>query len=246
MNPKNEEDNKVKLTILYDNHPSPSSRLKADWGFSCLIQGLEKTILFDTGANGSILQENMSHLEVSPTAIDFVFLSHFHHDHTGGLEKLINLNPHLEILLPASFPSTFKNSLRAKNILIREITSFQEICPQAYSTGIIEGWIKEQSLVLEVPSGLILMTGCAHPRIVNIISLVKQFFPKEITLLIGGFHLAGFSSREILQIIQVFRLQEVKRVAPAHCTGDEASSLLQQEYQENFLDVTVGKGFEIQ
>jgi|Deesub1362B_J571_1020462.scaffolds.fasta_scaffold00002_674 7,8-dihydropterin-6-yl-methyl-4-(beta-D-ribofuranosyl)aminobenzene 5'-phosphate synthase len=236
----------VKLTILYDNHPSDNQRLKPDWGFACLIQGLEKTILFDTGAKGEILLNNMRQLKLSPMQIECVFLSHHHSDHIGGLAKLIEANPHLKVYFPASFPEKDKNNWRQKEIDLQEITSSYKLCPQAISTGIIEGWIKEQSLVLEVPSGIIVITGCAHPRIVNIISWVKQHFSQPITLLIGGFHLAGFSPREILEIIQTFRLQGVKKVAPAHCTGEEATSLISQEYQQDFIRITVGQRLEIQ
>ena len=38
------------VTILYDNNRF-DSQLKTAWGFSCLIRGLEKTILFDTGGD---------------------------------------------------------------------------------------------------------------------------------------------------------------------------------------------------
>jgi len=236
----------VKLTVLYDNHPSPDKRLKADWGFACLVQGLEKNILFDTGAKGEILLHNMAQLGFSPQEIDGVFLSHHHMDHTGGLDRLLEVNPNLTLWLPASFPDKDKLAWRQQGATLHEITTPESICPHAFSTGIIEGWIKEQSLILEVNSGTIVLTGCAHPRIVNIISKVKQNFPQPITLLLGGFHLAGFSSREIVGIIQNFRLQEVKRVAPAHCTGEEAIELIAQEYQEDFIRISVGERIEIQ
>jgi len=42
------------ITILFDNNQF-DPRLKTVWGFSCLLRGLEKTIIFDTGGDGSIL-----------------------------------------------------------------------------------------------------------------------------------------------------------------------------------------------
>lgn len=235
----------VKLTILYDNHPSPGSGLKADWGFACLVQAPGKTILFDTGAKGDILLENMNQLGLSPREIDYVFLSHHHTDHTGGLVRLIEAHPSLTIFLPATFPEKDKLSWHRQGANLREITTAEQIDSHIFSTGIIEGWIKEQSLILETTSGIIVLTGCAHPRIVNILSRIKENYPRPITLLLGGFHLAGFSSREILGIIQNFRLQDVKRVAPAHCTGEEAIELIAQEYQQDFIRVTVGQRIEL-
>lgn len=44
----------VTLRVLYDNYACDNA-LKTDWGFSCLVRGIEKTILFDTGAKGDLL-----------------------------------------------------------------------------------------------------------------------------------------------------------------------------------------------
>ncbi|GAI83771.1 unnamed protein product [marine sediment metagenome] len=44
----------MKVTIIYDNEVAKEG-FKADWGFSCFIEAYGKKILFDTGANGSIL-----------------------------------------------------------------------------------------------------------------------------------------------------------------------------------------------
>ena len=54
----NQKADDLVLTILYDNY-NHNSELKSDWGFSCLIEGMDKTILFDSGTNGKILLENM-------------------------------------------------------------------------------------------------------------------------------------------------------------------------------------------
>ena len=37
----------ISVTILYDNYVF-TEVLKSDWGFSCIVKGMEKTILFDT------------------------------------------------------------------------------------------------------------------------------------------------------------------------------------------------------
>jgi len=73
----------MKITIIYDNETWEEG-LKADWGFSCLVEAYDKKILFDTGANGSILLHNMQRLNIDPTIIEEVFISHAH----GGLCQL--------------------------------------------------------------------------------------------------------------------------------------------------------------
>ena len=48
----------VEILVVYDNY-SCRSDLETAWGFSCLIRGMEKTILFDTGGSGALLMRNM-------------------------------------------------------------------------------------------------------------------------------------------------------------------------------------------
>jgi len=91
---------KVKITIIYDNDAEKG--LEADWGFSCLIEN-EKTILFDTGANGRILLGNMEKLGIKAEDIDEVFISHSHFDHTGGLAEFLGINEKAKIYIPQSF-----------------------------------------------------------------------------------------------------------------------------------------------
>lgn len=233
------------MTVVYDNHPF-DEQLELDWGFSCFIEGLEKSILFDTGTNGQILLSNMQKLGIQPEAIDCVILSHAHRDHTGGWEALFGKNSNIEVWLPAFFSSSFKDMVSKKRAKIIEVESFQQICQGAYTTGVIEGWIKEQSLTLDTDKGLVLMTGCAHPRIVNIITKAKGLLNKDVYLALGGFHMAGFDKAEIKNIIDRFRQLGVKKLAPCHCSGDETREFFAQEYRDDFLKIGAGAKIRIQ
>jgi 7,8-dihydropterin-6-yl-methyl-4-(beta-D-ribofuranosyl)aminobenzene 5'-phosphate synthase len=234
----------LQLSVVYDNNPY-DPRLKAGWGFSCFVEGLEKSILFDTGGDAHILLFNLEKLGIQPAGIEVVMLSHMHKDHTGGLENLLVQNPGIEVWLPYFFPSDFKEGIFKKGARVVEVETSRKICNGAHSSGVIEGWIKEQSLVLETEKGLVLMTGCAHPRIVRIIDRVRELFEKDIFMALGGFHLAGFEKREIREIIRKFRDSGIKKVSPAHCSGDETRRLFQEEYQDDFIMAGVGTRIEI-
>lgn len=235
----------IQMTVVYDNNLL-IKELQKDWGFSCFIKGLEKSILFDTGTKGRILLSNMEALQISPDEVDLVFLSHEHKDHTGGLGMLLSHHPNIEVWLPEFFSSSFKEDAKRKGATIIEVENFQKICEEAYTTGVITGWIKEQSLILDTNKGLILVTGCAHPRIVHIISKVKELLKKNIYMVFGGFHLAGFNDGEIKEIIKNFRAQGVKKVGPCHCSGNEARRLFAAEYKDNYIKIGVGKEIRVQ
>ncbi|MCK5595653.1 MBL fold metallo-hydrolase, partial [bacterium] len=92
----------MKVTIIYDNTVHKEG-LQPDWGFSALIE-IENTpsILFDTGANGKILLNNMKKLNINPASIEEIFISHSHFDHTGGLSEFLNVSNAAKIYIPTS------------------------------------------------------------------------------------------------------------------------------------------------
>ena len=233
-------DRQIRMTIVYDNHPFDKD-LEMDWGFSCFIEGLEKSILFDTGKNGHILLSNMRKRGIRPENIDLVLLSHAHKDHTDGLDILLTENSKMEVWLPEFFSSLFKETVKAEGAGVVEVDDFQKICEGAYTTGVIPGWIKEQSLILDTDKGLVVITGCAHPRIVKIISTAKELLDKSIHMVIGGFHLAGFFEDEIEEIAARFRDLGVEKVGPCHCSGDKCNIIFAKEYLDDFITIGVGK-----
>jgi 7,8-dihydropterin-6-yl-methyl-4-(beta-D-ribofuranosyl)aminobenzene 5'-phosphate synthase len=234
----------MKLTVLYDNH-SQTDNLVPDWGYSCLVQGLDKSILFDTGAKADILQANMNTLKIQPGNIDVVLLSHDHYDHTGGLDVLLRKKNKPEVWVTPGFSQNIKNIITEGDSRLVQAQNKKKICRGAYSTGEIQGWINEQSLVLESGQGTVILTGCAHPRIIKILNFVKENFSGTIQLVLGGFHLSAFDEGEIRKIIHSFRKLGVQKVGPCHCTGEEAKELFSREYGTDYLAVSAGFEIEI-
>jgi 7,8-dihydropterin-6-yl-methyl-4-(beta-D-ribofuranosyl)aminobenzene 5'-phosphate synthase len=85
------------------------------------------------------------------------------------------------------------------------------------------------------------ITGCAHPGIVNIVKKAKDLLKEDVLLVMGGFHLMGQSQGSIEKIISQFRDLGVSYVAPSHCSGDTTRQLFQKEYTENYINIGVGK-----
>jgi 7,8-dihydropterin-6-yl-methyl-4-(beta-D-ribofuranosyl)aminobenzene 5'-phosphate synthase len=221
------------ITVIYDNNPYKAG-LETAWGFSCLVKGTGKTILFDTGEDGSLLLRNMKSLGIDSKEIDIVFLSHIHKDHVGGLWHVIERSPKVTVFIPKSFPNSFKKEVKSCGITLIEVQRPIKICEGVYSTGELGSDIKEQSLIAQDERGLIVVTGCAHPGIVNVVNRVKSFFREDIFLLIGGFHLGRESKGELKRIASALKKAGVCNIGPCHCTGDAARGILMQEYQKNF------------
>lgn len=232
----------LRLTVLYDNNPFRKG-LATNWGFSCLIEGVGKTILFDTGGDGAILLANMKKLGIDPGTIDIVVLSHIHDDHIGGLERFLAMNRTVTVYLPQSFPVKLKDKLKGSGIEIREVHGPTMICENVYSTGELGTWTKEQSLIVQTERGIIVITGCAHPGIVEIIKEAKNLIhDDEVLLTMGGFHLLNKSWKELKKVVSTFKHLRVKYVGPCHCSGELARQIFEEEYREYFINVGVGKG----
>jgi 7,8-dihydropterin-6-yl-methyl-4-(beta-D-ribofuranosyl)aminobenzene 5'-phosphate synthase len=234
----------VDLTVVYDNNPY-NEQLETRWGFSCLVEGLEKTILFDVGGEGSVLLSNMRKLEIDPEDVDVVVLSHIHGDHIGGITDFLLRNPNVTVYMPESFPQSIKKVVTGTGAALVEVGESVQICGNAYSTGEMGSWIKEQSLVIKSSRGLLIITGCAHPGIVEIVKKAKAILSSDAYLVLGGFHLCWMNVRQVKNVISGIQREKVEKVAPCHCSGDLAREQFQKAYGKDFILVGAGKRIKI-
>jgi len=130
------------------------------------------------------------------------------------------------------------------------VKGYVKICKDVYSTGELDGTYNglpknEQSLIIDTPDGLVVITGCAHSGIVNILKKSKEILNKNIYLVLGGFHLLNSSDDEIKQIIKEFKSLGVKKCGATHCTGDNAIALFKEAYGQDYIPMGVGKVFQL-
>ena len=230
--------NDLTITIVYDNIPS-DARLTTDWGFGALVEYNHQAVLFDSGANGPILLGNMQTLEIDPTRVKTIVLSHSHSDHIGGIEAFLAVSPQTPVYLLSSFEASFIRKMRQITDVI-ETTPGQMIAEGILTTGEVGGDIPEQALLIQSGHGLVVITGCAHPGIVRMIERAKELTGMPVYLVLGGFHLSEKSNAEIAAIIADFRRLGVQKVAPSHCTGAQAINMFAAEYGEDFVPVGAG------
>jgi 7,8-dihydropterin-6-yl-methyl-4-(beta-D-ribofuranosyl)aminobenzene 5'-phosphate synthase len=233
-----EEVDTVRFTIVYDNNARDLA-LRIAWGFSCLVETGKATVLFDAGGDSATLLGNMTRLDIDPQAIDAVVLSHSHGDHTGGLGGLLDTGAKPTVYAPATFSTSFKDGVRAHTELV-EVTGPVEILPGVHTTGEVGTGLIEQALVVETARGLVVVTGCAHPGIVEMVRRAKEDVGGEVYLVMGGYHLGGASRREIEAIIADFHDMGVRNVAPCHCTGDQARQMFADAFGDAYAPAGVG------
>jgi 7,8-dihydropterin-6-yl-methyl-4-(beta-D-ribofuranosyl)aminobenzene 5'-phosphate synthase len=213
----------MKITIVYDNEVWEEG-LEADWGFSCLVEsGNSPRILFDTGGKGSILLHNMEKLNIDPKAVDEVFISHAHWDHAGGLSDFLKENKEVKVYVPVTFakPRTAREAVTVLDPL--------QIRENFFSTGVLKGI--EQSLAVKTEKGLVVVVGCSHPGVGNILDAASQF--GEPYALIGGLH--GFRKFDLVKDLEL--------ICPTHCT--QFKSEIKSRYPEKCIDGGTGRVIQL-
>lgn len=246
------------LTVVFDNYvydgpdaaAGSDSGLLTSWGFGCWVERGSSTVLFDTGGDGSVLLNNLSVLDLAPSDLDSVVLSHAHGDHAGGLAGLLETGITPTVYVPSAFPDGFKRDVAAQTELV-EVTDAVDIAPGIRTTGEVGDGMIEQALVIDAQNGLVVLTGCAHPGVDQMVRTaiatsarteVSQGGAPDhvVSLVMGGFHLGSASEGQVATIISAFEELGVQRVAPCHCTGDRARAQFAEAFGSSCTLAGVG------
>jgi 7,8-dihydropterin-6-yl-methyl-4-(beta-D-ribofuranosyl)aminobenzene 5'-phosphate synthase len=164
----------------------------------------------------------MRKLDIDPAAIEMVFISHSHGDHTGGLSDFLRLNS-VPVYIPYSCPSPG----RAKDVI--KVKEPIKISDNIFSTGELKN--VEQSLALRTEKGVVVIVGCSHSGVGRILEAASQF--GTVRALIGGLH--GFNDFDVLEGLEL--------ICATHCT--RYKSEIESLYPESYARGGAGKVIEL-
>ncbi len=102
------------------------------------------------------------------------------------------------------------------------------------------------SMVVDTPSGLIVILGCAHAGLINILRHIRSHLPnKKIHTVIGGTHLGFATDEQFERTVEAIREFDIKRIGASHCTGLTNSARLFCRLKERFFHASVGVTLKI-
>jgi 7,8-dihydropterin-6-yl-methyl-4-(beta-D-ribofuranosyl)aminobenzene 5'-phosphate synthase len=105
--------------------------------------------------------------------------------------------------------------------------------------------LRELSLALNTPDGLMIIVGCSHPGIDKIAEAASTVNPR-IHLIAGGFHLVVASDLDIQKVITALHeTYKVEYVAPGHCTGEPAFAALKKAFGDHYLYAGLGTSLSV-
>lgn len=105
--------------------------------------------------------------------------------------------------------------------------------------------LKELSLAIKSPQGVILIVGCSHPGVEHILQEASAIDP-HMHILFGGLHQLQKSDPEVERIATVLHDQyKLDLVAPGHCTGEPAFAALKTTFGDHYVYAGVGTVIEL-
>ncbi|MFC7287330.1 MBL fold metallo-hydrolase [Herminiimonas glaciei] len=105
--------------------------------------------------------------------------------------------------------------------------------------------LRELSLAINTVNGVIIIVGCSHSGVENIVTAAVQINPK-IQFVGGGFHLIQGQAEEVGKVITALRdTYKVAYIAPGHCTGELTFTALKKAFGDHYLYAGLGTVFEL-
>ena len=239
----------MKIVTLMENTACREG-LCSEHGLSLYIETGSRKILFDTGQSAAFA-ENAEKLGVDLRAVELAVLSHGHYDHSGGLGVFLEINEAAPVYVSrhAFEPHYSANGYIGMDQSLRENGRFVFVSEETeLETGITlhqlsalpmdtaglemeengerkpDDFRHEQYLLIEEGEKRILLSGCSHK---GILQIVEAFRPD---ILIGGFHFMKITEEEKLKAAAQKLLAYGTIYYTGHCTG-----LKQYEYLKSIM-----------
>lgn len=230
----------------------------SEHGLSFLIEVDQHKVLFDTGAS-DLYKKSAAKLGINLQEVDRIVLSHGHWDHGNGLEymegKPLICHPdcfvkryrktgrdYLGLSLSQKEAGerfdleTFRRPIRLSDHLwfLGEIPRKNDFEAQATKYMLEDGsddYIMDDSgLVVITNKGLVIISGCAHSGICNMIEHARRVTGIfKVAAVLGGFHLRS-NNKQTRKTVAYLESLEVEQVIPSHCTFDPALGLFHKTF----------------
>lgn len=126
------------------------------------------------------------------------------------------------------------------------ITKTTEVAPGFHLILLNGTWgadleVKEISLAIDTPDGIVLIVGCSHPTIEKIVEAARSALNKPIHLVLGGTHLLPANDERIRSTaVSLRETWNVRYIAPAHCTGEPAFAILKESFADRYVYAGLG------
>lgn len=195
------EVDRLSILPLVERHTA-AEHLRGEPAVSYLIRADALTLLFDaglgTGRERTALEANAEDLGVRFDDLDGVVISHLHPDHVGGARSQLRRTFSVGVTqpVPQSLPAYVPTDMthpQADVAVVREarvIGRGVAVLPPLPRMLFWMGSIAEQALVVNVRGrGLVVVTGCGHPRIERMLALAERVVDAPVYAVVGGLHL---------------------------------------------------------
>jgi 7,8-dihydropterin-6-yl-methyl-4-(beta-D-ribofuranosyl)aminobenzene 5'-phosphate synthase len=210
----------ARITVLYDAFGKDA--MTKDWGYAALVEINGKRILFDTGDDPAILAKN-----VKAKSVD---LTRRYYD--GAPPEIMRFG--------TAFPGA--------NIQLIDKTT--EVAPGITLIALVSDApgtkeLKELSLAINTPDGIVLVVGCSHPGIETIVAEAAKINP-HIRFIAGGFHLVVAQDAAIEKAAtSLHDIYKVDYIAPGHCTGEPTFTAMQRMFGDHYLYAGLGTTLDV-
>jgi 7,8-dihydropterin-6-yl-methyl-4-(beta-D-ribofuranosyl)aminobenzene 5'-phosphate synthase len=105
--------------------------------------------------------------------------------------------------------------------------------------------LRELSLAINTPEGMVIVVGCSHPGIDRIVAAAVSINP-HIHVIVGGFHLVVTSDADIEKVVAALHdTYKVEYVAPGHCTGEPAFTAFRKGFGDHYLYAGLGTTLDL-
>ncbi len=226
--------------IINDVTTPVNADFSSDRGYAVYVNYEGKKFLMDTGIGTATLAKNLKAAGVSLDSLDFVFLSHRHPDHTGGLAYVRSERSSLRIYIPPG------GGFAEPEGLI-ELKDHLRVSPNVFlihthNDSGSRGVTDELSLLIKTKKGPYVFNACSHTGFATILEEAKRVTGQNIFFHSGGTHLQYASEKKITATVEKLKALNVTQVSPSHCSGaDRVQKAFKVVYGTNYIASRLGE-----